>query len=65
MNDMAMRAVEGGKTYYYVDYCPCCGTKITGKASGWKVFAPFVKVFAKNDFYSKLNSHLKKKHGWS
>ena len=65
MNTMEMRAVEGGKTYYYVDYCPYCGIKITGQASGWAILSPFVKVMAKNNFYEKLNNHAKKKHGWA
>lgn len=64
VNAMEMRAVEGGATYYYSEYCPECGTKITGNASGWKIFAPFLKVKAKNNFYAKLNSHLSDEHGW-
>ncbi len=64
LNSTEMRVVEGGATYYSKDYCPVCGTTITGKASGWAIFAPILKASAKKNMYSNLNSHLTKKHGW-
>ena len=60
LNAMEMRAVGGGATYYYKDICPYCGTTLTGKASGWAIFAPILKASAKKKFYDKLNSHIKK-----
>lgn len=60
LNAAEMRTVEGGATYYYKDICPLCGSTLTGKASGWAIFAPILKAAAKKNYYNKLKAHYKK-----
>ena len=64
LNAIEMRSIEAGATYYAKDVCPVCGTTITGKKSGWAIFAPILKAAAKKNMYANLQSHLRKKHGW-